>query len=49
MQMQRPVQSSGNQLTRALLIAVLVVIGIGVLLFLGLLALCGIIGGGGIH
>ncbi|MES2464109.1 MAG: hypothetical protein V4671_26345 [Armatimonadota bacterium] len=51
MQMQRPPrESTGSQITRALLISLLVIIGIGVLLFFGLLMLCGLIGqGGGIH
>jgi hypothetical protein len=50
MQMQRPPQSSGgNQIARALLISVLVIAGIVVLLFLGLLVLCALIGDGGIH
>ncbi len=50
MQVPRPPQSGGNQVARALLIAVLIIVGIGVLLFLGLLVLCGVIGwDGGIH
>jgi hypothetical protein len=50
MQMQRPQRSGGSQVAQALLIVVLIIIGMGVLLFLGLLILCGIIGdGGGVH
>jgi hypothetical protein len=52
LQMNRSPQppSSGNQVARALLIAVLIIVGLGALLFLGLLVLCGVIGvGGGVH
>ena len=50
MQMQRPGQSGGSQIARALLIAVGIIVGLGVLLLLGLLILCCVIGkSGGIH